>query len=110
MRVLLSPLPTVIAFTLGLTGCKRAAKAPPPPRTISISVSSGAAPVKDLTGHVVVVPYAEGREQLFQAMLKRRKTEERLRKEETELEKALPADLDAIAVAPPIQDQGLERY
>ena len=73
MRVLLSLLPTVIIFTLGLTGCKRAAKVPPPQRAISISVSSGAAPVKELTGRVVVVPYAEGREELFQAMLKRRK-------------------------------------
>jgi len=37
--------------------------------------------------NVVVVPYKEGREKLFAAMLKRRKTEDRLRAEETELEK-----------------------
>src|SRR5215207_8314667 len=111
MRVLLSFFASVAVVAFGFSGCHKAPpKGPPPPRTVSIAVSSGAAPVKELTGRVVVVPYAEGREKLFQAMLNRRKTEERLRKEEAELEKALPDNLDPAAVAPPTRDQGLERF
>lgn len=96
-------------MAVGISACQKKPVVPPPPRTISISVSSGAAPVKDLTGQVTVVPYNEGREALFNAMLKRRQTEVRMRKDLEDLEKQLPAINTEIPEPPRAPDQDLDR-
>ncbi len=109
MQVLSKLAACILPVALGISACQKTPAGPPPQRSLTISVSSGAAPVKDLTGQVVLVPYDAGRQRLFDAMLTRRKTEVRLRQELAELEKQLPAI--ATEVVEPVQasDQGLDR-
>ena len=109
MQVLSKLAACVLPFTLGIAACEKKPVVPPPPRTLTISVSSGAAPVKEMTGQVVVVPYDAGRQRLFDAMLTRRRTEERMRQELAELEKQLPTSPTELIEPPQAPDQGLDR-